>query len=99
MSDKNKIMPMHDKIVVKRKEGEEKTPGGILLPETAKDKPIEGVVIAVGSGIRNEKGEVIPLDVKVGDKIIFAKWGGTEIEIDGEKLLIIKENDVLAKIA
>ncbi|MDZ5761282.1 co-chaperone GroES [Lyticum sinuosum] len=98
MTDKNKIMPMHDKIVVKKKDGEDKTPGGILLPESAKDKPIQGTVIAVGSGVRDKDGKVIPLDVKIGDQIIFAKWGGTEIKFDGEEYLIIKESDVLAKL-
>ncbi len=87
--------PLHDRIVVRRVESEEKTKGGIIIPDTAKEKPQEGQVIAVGPGARNEAGQIQALDVKAGDRILFGKWSGTEIKINGEDLLIMKESDVL----
>ncbi|MCF4164263.1 co-chaperone GroES [Zavarzinia compransoris] len=87
--------PLHDRVLVKRIEAEEKTKGGIIIPDTAKEKPQEGEVVAVGSGTRNEKGELVALDVKVGDRILFGKWSGTEIKLDGDDLLIMKESDIL----
>ncbi len=87
--------PLHDRILVRRVESEEKTKGGIIIPDTAKEKPQEGEVIAVGPGARNEQGHVQPLDVKAGDRILFGKWSGTEIKINGEDLLIMKESDVM----
>ncbi|PWR25496.1 co-chaperone GroES [Zavarzinia aquatilis] len=87
--------PLHDRVLVKRIEAEEKTKGGIIIPDTAKEKPQEGEVVAVGSGTRNEKGELVALDVKAGDRILFGKWSGTEIKLDGEDLLIMKESDIL----
>ncbi|AVA26022.1 co-chaperone GroES [Rhizobium sp. LEGMi198b] len=90
--------PLHDRILVRRVESEEKTKGGIIIPDTAKEKPQEGEVIAVGPGARNEAGQIQPLDVKAGDRILFGKWSGTEIKIDNEDLLIMKESDVLGII-
>ncbi len=90
--------PLHDRILVRRVESEEKTKGGIIIPDTAKEKPQEGEVIAVGPGARNDAGQVQPLDVKAGDRILFGKWSGTEIKIDGEDLLIMKESDALGII-
>ena len=90
--------PLHDRILVRRVESEEKTKGGIIIPDTAKEKPQEGEVIAVGPGARNEAGQIQPLDVKSGDRILFGKWSGTEIKINGEDLLIMKESDVLGII-
>jgi len=90
--------PLHDRILVKRIEAEEKTPGGIIIPDTAKEKPIEGEVLAVGPGARDETGAVRPLDVRVGDRVLFGKWSGTEVLIDGEDRLIMKEADVLGVI-
>ncbi|MBB4006894.1 co-chaperone GroES [Allorhizobium taibaishanense] len=90
--------PLHDRILVRRVESEQKTKGGIIIPDTAKEKPQEGEVIAVGSGARNEAGQIQPLDVKVGDRILFGKWSGTEIKINGEELLIMKESDVMGII-
>ncbi len=87
--------PLHDRIVVKRIEGEEKTKGGIIIPDTAKEKPQEGKVIAVGPGGRDESGKLVPLDVKAGDRVLFGKWSGTEVKIDGDDLLIMKESDIL----
>jgi chaperonin GroES len=89
---------LHDRVVVKRIEQEEKTKGGIIIPDTAKEKPQEGEVIAVGPGARNEKGEIVPLDVKAGDRVLFGKWSGTEVKIEGEELLIMKESDLLGVI-
>lgn len=89
------IRPLHDRILVKRVPQEEKTSSGIYIPDTAKEKPVEGVVVAVGKGLKNESGALIPMDVQKGDKIIFAKWGGTEIKIEGVEYLIMKEADVL----
>ncbi len=87
--------PLHDRIVVKRIEGEEKTKGGIIIPDTAKEKPQEGKVVAVGPGGRDESGKLVPLDVKAGDRVLFGKWSGTEVKIDGDDLLIMKESDIL----
>ena len=87
--------PLHDRVVVKRLEGEEKTKGGIIIPDTAKEKPQEGKVIAAGPGGRDENGKLTPLDVKAGDRILFGKWSGTEVKIDDEELLIMKESDIL----
>ena len=90
-----KFRPLHDRVVVRRVESEEKTAGGIIIPDTAKEKPMEGEVIAVGAGSRGEDGKLHPLDVKAGDRILFGKWSGSEIKLDGEDLLIMKESDVL----
>lgn len=90
--------PLHDRILVRRVESQEKTKGGIIIPDTAKEKPAEGEVVAVGSGTRNEAGQIQALDVKAGDRILFGKWSGTEIKINGEDLLIMKESDVLGII-
>ena len=90
--------PLHDRVVVRRVDAEEKTAGGIIIPDTAKEKPQEGEVIAVGSGERDESGKLVPLDLKAGDRILFGKWSGTEIKLDGEDLLIMKESDVLGVI-
>ena len=90
--------PLHDRVVVKRFEGEEKTKGGIIIPDTAKEKPQEGKVIAVGPGGRDENGKLTPLDVKAGDRILFGKWSGTEVKIDGEDLLIMEEGDILGVV-
>ncbi|MFN3549323.1 MAG: co-chaperone GroES [Mesorhizobium sp.] len=90
--------PLHDRILVRRIEAEEKTAGGIIIPDTAKEKPMEGEVIAVGPGARDDAGKVQPLDVKVGDRILFGKWSGTEIRLSGEDLLIMKESDVMGVI-
>ncbi|ABC94219.1 10 kDa chaperonin, heat shock protein (plasmid) [Rhizobium etli CFN 42] len=90
--------PLHDRILVRRVDSEEKTKGGIIIPDTAKEKPQEGEVIAVGPGARNDAGQIQPLDVKVGDRILFGKWSGTEIKINGEDLLIMKESDVMGII-
>jgi chaperonin GroES len=90
-----KFRPLHDRVVVRRIEAEEKTSGGIIIPDTAKEKPIEGEVIAVGPGARNEQGQIVPLGVKQGDRILFGKWSGTEVKIDGEELLIMKEADIM----
>ncbi len=87
--------PLHDRVVVRRIDAEEKTKGGIIIPDTAKEKPQEGEVIAVGSGARDEAGKLVPLDVKVGDRILFGKWSGTEVKLGGEDLLIMKESDIL----
>ena len=93
-----KVKPLHDRIIVKRLEEEEKTKGGIIIPDTAKEKPIEGKVIAVGDGKIKEDGKKIPLDVKKGDRVLFAKYAGTEIKIDGEAHLMMREDDILAII-
>ena len=91
--------PLGDRVLVKRVEEEEKTKGGIIIPDTAKEKPQEGEVVAVGSGAKAEDGKVTPLDVKSGDRILFGKWSGTEVKVDGEELLIMKESDILGVIA
>jgi chaperonin GroES len=93
-----KFRPLHDRVVVRRIEGEEKTKGGIIIPDTAKEKPQEGEVIAVGPGARDESGKLVPLDLKAGDRILFGKWSGTEVKIDGEELLIMKESDVMGVV-
>jgi len=90
--------PLHDRVLVRRLDEEETTAGGIIIPDTAKEKPMEGEIIAAGAGAKNEKGEVAPLDVKAGDRILFGKWSGTEVKIDGEDLLIMKESDILGII-
>ena len=90
--------PLHDRVLVRRLEVDEKTAGGIIIPDTAKEKPMEGEIIAVGSGARSEDGKVHPLDVKAGDKILFGKWSGTEIKVNGEELIIMKESDILGVI-
>ena len=90
-----KFRPLHDRVLVRRLEEETKSAGGIIIPDTAKEKPMQGKIVAVGSGARNEKGEIVPLDVKDGDLILFGKWSGTEIKLDGEELLIMKESDVM----
>ncbi len=87
--------PLHDRVVVRRLESEEKTKGGIIIPDTAKEKPQEGEIVAVGPGARDENGKLTPLDVKAGDKVLFGKWSGTEVKIDGQDLLIMKESDIL----
>ena len=91
--------PLHDRVVVRRVESEEKTKGGIIIPDTAKEKPQEGEIVAVGSGARDDSGNVVALDVKVGDRVLFGKWSGTEVKVDGEDLLIMKESDILGVIA
>jgi chaperonin GroES len=93
-----KFRPLHDRVVVRRLEGEEKTAGGIIIPDTAKEKPQEGEIIAVGAGARDESGKIVPLDVKNGDRVIFGKWSGTEVKIDGEDLLIMKESDIMGVV-
>jgi len=90
--------PLHDRVLVRRLEGEEKTAGGIIIPDTAKEKPMEGEVIAVGPGGRDENGKVTPLDVQAGDMVLFGKWSGTEVKIDGDELLIMKESDIMSVI-
>ena len=94
-----KFRPLHDRVVVKRIEGEEKTKGGIIIPDTAKEKPQEGEVVAVGPGARDEAGKLVPLDVKKGDRVLFGKWSGTEVKIDGADLLIMKESDIMGVVA
>ena len=93
-----KFRPLHDRVVVKRVEEEGKTKGGIIIPDTAKEKPMEGEIVAVGPGARDEKGTLVPLDVKKGDRILFGKWSGTEIKLDGDDLLIMKECDIMGII-
>jgi chaperonin GroES len=93
-----KFRPLHDRVVLRRLNAEEKTAGGIIIPDTAKEKPQEGEVVAVGPGARNEQGQIIPLEVKAGDRILFGKWSGTEVKIDGEELLIMKESDIMGII-
>jgi len=90
--------PLHDRVAIKPIEHEEKTKGGIIIPDSAKEKPMQGVVIAVGSGIRNEKGEIHPLELKVGNKVLYGKWAGTEIKVNGEELIVMKESDVFGII-
>ena len=90
-----KFRPLHDRVVVRRLTAEEKTSGGIIIPDTAKEKPMEGEIVAVGPGARNEKGELVALDVKAGDRVLFGKWSGTEVKVDGEELLIMKESDIM----
>jgi len=90
-----KFRPLHDRVVVKRLESEEKTKGGIIIPDTAKEKPQEGQVVAVGPGSRDENGKLVALDVKAGDRVLFGKWSGTEVKLDGQDLLIMKESDIM----
>jgi chaperonin GroES len=87
--------PLHDRVLVRRIDAEEKTAGGIIIPDTAKEKPQEGEIVAAGPGARNEQGQLVPLDVKPGDRVLFAKWSGTEVKLDGKELLIMKESDLL----
>ncbi|MEA2834190.1 MAG: chaperonin GroES [Methylobacteriaceae bacterium] len=93
-----KFRPLHDRVVVRRIEGEEKTKGGIIIPDNAKEKPQEGEVIAVGPGARDEAGKLVPLDLKAGDRVLFGKWSGSEVKLDGEDLLIMKESDIMGVI-
>jgi len=93
-----KFRPLHDRVVVKRIEAEEKTAAGIIIPDTAKEKPSQGEIVAVGPGGRDESGKLVPIDLKVGDTVLFGKWSGTEVKIDGEDLLIMKESDVMGVI-
>ena len=93
-----KFRPLHDRVLVRRIEQQEKTAGGIIIPDTAKEKPQEGEVIAAGAGVKTEDGKLLPLDVKAGDRILFGKWSGTEVRVDGEDLLIMKESDILGII-
>ena len=93
-----KFRPLHDRVVVKRIDAEEKTSGGIIIPDTAKEKPSQGEILAVGPGGRDESGKLVPIDLKVGDVVLFGKWSGTEVKIDGEDLLIMKESDVMGVI-
>jgi chaperonin GroES len=93
-----KFRPLHDRVVVRRIEAEEKTAGGIIIPDTAKEKPQEGEVVAVGAGARDESGKIVALDVKAGDRVLFGKWSGTEVRIDGKDLLIMKESDIMGVI-
>src|SRR5918997_576092 len=90
--------PLHDRVVVRRIEGEEKTKGGIIIPDTAKEKPQEGEIVAVGPGARDESGKLVPLDLKAGNRVLFGKWSGTEVRIDGQDLLIMKESDIMGVI-
>ncbi|SLN28423.1 co-chaperone GroES [Oceanibacterium hippocampi] len=90
-----KFRPLHDRVLVKRTDAEEKTSGGIIIPDSAQEKPMQGEVIAAGSGVRNETGKLTPLDVKKGDRVLFGKWSGTEVKIDGTELLIMKESDIM----
>ena len=95
---KSKFRPLHDRVVVKRIDAEEKSAGGIIIPDTAKEKPSQGEVIAVGPGARDESGKIVALDLKVGDIVLFGKWSGTEVKLDGEDLLIMKESDIMGVI-
>jgi chaperonin GroES len=90
-----KFRPLHDRVVIRRLDAEEKTSGGIIIPDTAQEKPMEGEVVAVGPGARNEQGQIVALEVKAGDRILFGKWSGTEVKLDGEELLIMKESDIM----
>jgi chaperonin GroES len=96
---KTKFRPLHDRVVVKRVEAEEKSKGGIIIPDTAKEKPQQGEVIAVGPGGRDENGKLVAMDLKAGDRVLFGKWSGTEVNLDGEELLIMKESDIMGVIA
>ena len=95
---KLKFRPLHDRVVVKRIEAEDKTAGGIIIPDTAKEKPMQGEIVAVGPGGRDENGKLVPIDVKAGDKVLFGKWSGTEVKLDGDELLIMKESDIMGVI-
>ncbi len=91
--------PLHDRVLVKRLESDEKTAGGLIIPDSAKEKPQEGEIVAVGSGARKDSGEVVPMDVKAGDKVLFGKWSGTEVKLDGQDLLIMKESDIMGVLS
>ena len=93
-----KFRPLHDRVVIRRLDAEEKSAGGIIIPDTAQEKPMEGEVVAVGPGARNEDGEIVALEVKAGDRILFGKWSGTEVKLEGEELLIMKESDIMGVI-
>ena len=93
-----KFRPLHDRVVVKRLDGEEKTASGIIIPDSAQEKPMQGKIIAVGNGARDDSGKIMPLDVKAGDTVLFGKWSGTEVKIDGEELCIMKESDIMGVI-
>lgn len=95
---KIKFRPLHDRVVVRRVDSEEKTAGGIILPDTAQEKPSEGEIVSVGAGARDETGKIVPLDVKAGDRVLFGKWSGTEVKINGEDLLIMKESDIMGVV-
>jgi len=90
-----KFRPLHDRVVIRRLNAEEKTAGGIIIPDTAQEKPMEGEIVAAGPGARNEQGQIVALDVKAGDRVLFGKWSGTEVKLDGEELLIMKESDIM----
>jgi chaperonin GroES len=96
---KLKFRPLHDRVVVKRIEAEEKSSGGIIIPDTAQEKPSQGQIVAIGPGGRDESGKLIPIDLKVGDRVLFGKWSGTEVKLDGEDLLIMKESDIMGVVA
>jgi chaperonin GroES len=96
---KSRFRPLHDRVVVKRIDAEEKTKGGIIIPDTAKEKPSQGEITAIGPGGRDESGKLIPIDVKVGDRVLFGKWSGTEVKLEGEELLIMKESDIMGVLA
>jgi chaperonin GroES len=91
--------PLHDRVLIRRVESEEKTAGGIIIPDTAKEKPMEGEVVAAGPGARNEDGKLQPMDIRAGDRVLFGKWSGTEVKLDGEELIIMKESDIMGVIA
>ena len=93
-----KLRPLHDRVLIKRTDSVEKSAGGIIIPDTAKEKPMEGEIVAVGAGARNENGQIVALDVKVGDKVLFGKWNGTEVKVEGDDLLMMKENEIMAII-
>src|SRR5947199_9002648 len=93
-----KFRPLHDRVVIRRLNAEERTSGGIIIPDTAKEKPMEGEVVAAGPGARNEQGQIVALDVKAGDRVLFGKWSGTEVKLDGEELLIMKESDIMGVV-
>jgi chaperonin GroES len=95
---KTKFRPLHDRVVVRRIKADEKTKGGIIIPDTAKEKPQEGEIVATGPGGRDEAGKLVPLDVKSGDRVLFGKWSGTEVKLDGEELLIMKESDIMGVV-
>jgi chaperonin GroES len=99
LMSKSKFRPLHDRVVVKRIDAEEKTKGGIIIPDTAKEKPSQGEITAVGPGGRDEAGKLIPIDLKVGDRVLFGKWSGTEVKLDGEELLIMKESDIMGVLS
>lgn len=94
-----KFRPLHDRVMLRRIEADTKTKGGIIIPDTAAEKPMEGEIVAVGSGLRDEAGKVVPLDVKAGDRVLFSKWSGTEINMDGEEYLVMKESDIMGVLA